>query len=65
MTWLWCSSRSRMAVVDDGVAEHRAPFSNVAIGADEHGALLVTAADEVEEEISSVGFERQVTELVD
>jgi hypothetical protein len=50
---------------DDGVAKHRAPLTNVAIGGDEHGTLLVAAASQLEEEMGRVGFERQVTELVD
>lgn len=57
------------AVEDSGgdhrIGEHRAPFGNAAVGSDQHGAGFVAPADELEEQVGGVGFQRQVTELVD
>lgn len=50
---------------DDGITEDRAPFSDGAVEGHEHGAALIAAADELEEQTRGVGLERQTTELVD
>src|SRR6478609_8271417 len=47
-----------------GIAEHRPPFTDRAIGGDEHGAALVTSADQLEEQVRGIWLERQVAELV-
>ena len=50
---------------DDGIAKDRAPFSHGPVGGHEHGAALIAAADELEEQMRGVGLERQIAELVD
>ncbi len=50
---------------DDGIAEHVAPLAGSEIAGDEDAAALVAATDELEHQVSSVGLERQVAELVD
>ena len=63
-TWLWCSSRSRMAVATT-VAEHGAPLADRAVRGQQHAAALVAARDELEEEVRGVRLERQIAEFVD
>ena len=41
------------------------PIRHRAIGGHQHGASLVAAADELEEQVSRIGLERQMTELID
>jgi hypothetical protein len=50
---------------DHGIPEDRAPFPDRPVRGDEHGAALVTPADQLEEQVSGIRLERQVTELVD
>ena len=50
---------------DDGIAEDVTPFGEAAIGGEDHGALLVSGVDELEEEIAATGNDRQVADLVD
>ena len=47
------------------VAKYRSPFAHAAIGGDEHGAAFIATADQLEEQVSGVGFEWQIAELVD
>src|SRR6185312_1314168 len=65
MTWLWCSSRSRMAVATTGIAEHSAPLADRAIAGEQQAAALVAARDELEEEMRGVGLEWQIAEFID
>ena len=50
---------------DDGIAEDLTPFSEAAIGGEDHGTLLVSGVDELEEQIAAAGNDRQVADLVD
>ena len=50
---------------DHLVAKNVAPLGDHLIGGDEHAASLVTAGDELEEEIRGLLLEGQVAELVD
>ena len=50
---------------DDRIAEHATPLGHRAVARDQHRAALVAATDELEEQVSGVGFERQVAQLVD
>lgn len=50
---------------DDGVTKNFAPFCEAAIGREDHCALLVTGVDELEEQISTAGNDRQVADFVD
>lgn len=50
---------------DDRISEDLAPFGKAAIGGEDHGALLVSGVDELEEEIAAAGNDRQVADLVD
>lgn len=49
---------------DDGIAEDVTPFGEAAVGGEDHGALLVSGIDELEEEIATAGNDRQVADLV-
>lgn len=50
---------------DDGVADDLAPFANTAVRGDEDGAALVAARHKLKEEMSGVGVEGQIAELID
>jgi hypothetical protein len=50
---------------DDGVAEHIAPFRKAAVRSQDHGALLVSCIDELEEQITAAGNDRQVADFID
>ena len=65
MTTAWWSSRSSSAVATTVIAEHLAPFGEAAVGGEDHGALLVSGIDELEEQIAAAGRDRQVSDLVD
>jgi len=39
-----------------GIGKHGAPFGNAAVRRDQHGAGFVTATDQPEEQMRSVGF---------
>ena len=47
------------------VAEDRAPLPDGAVRGDQHAAALVSAGDELEEQVRRIRVERQVAELVD
>jgi hypothetical protein len=64
-TWLWCKSRSRIAVATTGSANTGAPFGNAAARRDQHGAGFAAAADQLEEQMRRVGLQRQVAKFVD
>ena len=49
----------------DGIAEHRAPLGDAAVRGDQHRPRLVTAADQLEEQVGGIGLQRQVAEFVD
>ena len=49
---------------DHRVAEDRAPLPDGPVRGDQHGSAFVTAADQLEEQMSGVGFERQIAEFV-
>ena len=48
-----------------GIAEHRSPFSDTAVGGDEHCTPLVAPGHELEEQMGRVGVERKIAKLVD
>ena len=48
-----------------GIAKDITPFGEAAVGCQDHGTLFVSGVDELEEQVGRVGFQRQVTELVD
>jgi hypothetical protein len=48
-----------------GIAEHRTAVADAAIAGEQDCALLVPAADQLEEEVRGVGFKRQIAEFVD
>src|SRR5690606_14137730 len=50
---------------DDRIAEDAAPFADRTVARDEQAPALVAARDELEEEMRSLGLEREVAELVD
>lgn len=50
----WCSTRSRMAEADDAVAEDVAPAAEALVAGQHHGAALVAAADQLEEETGAL-----------
>lgn len=50
---------------DHGTGEHSAPFGNTAVRGDQHGASFIAPADQLEEEMCRVRFQRQIAELVD
>ena len=45
---------------DDGVAEDVSPLSDAAVAGEEHGAALVAAGDELEEEVCGVLLQGEV-----
>jgi hypothetical protein len=47
------------------VGEHHAPFGNAAVRRDQHGAVLVRPADQLEEQVRRIGLQWQVAEPVD
>lgn len=49
----------------DRVSEDRTPFSDGPVRRHQHGAALVAAADELEEQMRRIGLEGQIAELVD
>ena len=66
------ADRDHMAVVKEaiedrgchhGIAEHRTPVADAAIAGEQDCALLVPAADQLEEEVRGVGFKRQIAEF--
>ena len=61
----WWVSRSSIAVVDFGVAEHLRPIGEGEVRGDEQGRVLVKLADQVEQELSAGLAERQIAQLVD
>ena len=50
---------------DDSVAEDGLPFADGAVRCDEHGTTLIAFADQLEEQMRGVGFERQIAEFID
>jgi hypothetical protein len=54
-----------MAVATTRIAEDLAPLADGAVGRDLHAAALVLARNQLEEQVSGVGLEGQVAELVD
>jgi hypothetical protein len=50
---------------DNGIAEDAAPLNHRAVARDQHRAPLVTARDELIEEVRGGGLKRQVAELID
>nr|WP_280952198.1 hypothetical protein [Mesorhizobium sp. WSM3868] len=50
---------------DNGITKNFAPFCKAAIGGEDHGTLLVTGIDELEEQIAAAGHDRQIADLVD
>lgn len=50
---------------DHRIGEHGAPFSNAAVRRDQHGAGFVAPADQLEEQVRRVRFQRQVAEFID
>jgi hypothetical protein len=60
----WCVSRSSMAVVILGVAEHLRPVGEGQIGSDQQRRILMELADQVEQQLAAGLAERQVAEFV-
>src|SRR5262249_7974437 len=50
---------------DDPVAEHLAPAAEALVAGQDHGAALVAAADELEEQVGALAVDGQVADLVD
>ena len=50
---------------DDGIAEDVSPLGEAAVRGEDHGALLVTGVDELEEQIAAAGNDREVADFVD
>ena len=50
---------------DDGIAEDVAPFGKTSVGGEDHGALLVSGVEELEEEIAAPGHDGEIADLVD
>lgn len=50
---------------DDRVAEHIAPLGNAAVRCQDHGSLLVSGVDQLEEQIGPACCDGQVANLVD
>ena len=62
-----------MAVVEEAIkycgchhriAKHCAPLADAAIAGEQDRALLITAADELEEQVRRVGLEWQITKFI-
>ncbi len=49
---------------DHRIAEDRAPLPDGPVRGDPHGSAFVAVADQMEEQMGGVGFERQIAELV-
>ena len=49
----------------DRIAEYFAPLGKAAVGGEDHGALLVTGVDQLEEQIAGAGTDAQVSDLID
>src|SRR5262249_37665054 len=64
-TWLWCKSRSRIAVATTGSANTVPHSATLRFEVDQHGASFVAATDQLEEQMRRVGLQRQVAEFVD
>ena len=50
---------------DDRIAKDVTPFGEAAIGREDHRAAFVACGDELEEQITAAGHDRQVADLVD
>ena len=50
---------------DHGVTKNLAPFCKTAVRGEDHGTLLVTGVDELEEQVAAAGNDRQVADLID
>jgi hypothetical protein len=46
------------------IAKHCAPLADAAIAGEQDRALLITAADELEEQVRRVGLEWQITKFI-
>jgi hypothetical protein len=49
----------------DRIAEYLAPLGEAPVGGEDHGALLVTGIDQLEEQIAGAGTDAQVSDLID
>src|SRR5512132_4348168 len=63
MTWLWCSSRSRIAVATTA-SPNTVPHSR-AVAGNQHAAAFVATRHELEEQMRGIRLERQVSNLID
>ena len=50
---------------DNRIAEDLSPFGEAAVRGEDHGALFVSGVDELEEQVSAAGDDRQVSNFVD
>jgi hypothetical protein len=49
---------------DHGIAKHSAPLAHGSVRGHQDRATLITAADQLKEQVRGVGLKRQITELV-
>jgi len=50
---------------DHGIAEHLAPGAEALVAGDDDRAALVTARDQLEEQVGALAIDRQIADLVD
>ena len=50
---------------DDGIAKNFPPFSEAAIGGEDHCASLVAGVDQLEEQIAGAGANSEIADLID
>ena len=50
---------------DDRIAENLAPFTETAIGGQDHRASLVAGVDQLEEQVACTGADGEIADLVD
>lgn len=50
---------------DHGAAEDVTPFRKAAVRGEDHRPLLVARIDQLEEQVASAGYDREVTDLID
>ena len=50
---------------DDGAAKDLAPFGKAAVRGQNHGAALVAGIDQLKEQVTASGDDRQIADLID
>jgi hypothetical protein len=50
---------------DDRIAENLAPFTETAIGGQDHRASLVAGVDQLEEQVACTGADGEIADLID